>query len=322
MSAQHPEPTSNLNRRKTNYSIGIVFVIALISAIGCSPIIDDGNPESTQDNGGVTSASMMEWPANPLVPTPSTSTHIPEVATSTLEQPEGFWPPVREASAWIHLSEEAVTPNMDSRMAGSMPPTPQVVEVQNDWPTIEDMEQDLQEWIHQMTDEEAKEAQRLLPTIEAALDSAIPTLEHPLAVERAEYLQRHILPTMKATVADYLDNGTGAGPVGGVGGRTGPGPDILGSYGGECDRGPTSILLASEIALRALPTTTLYYNVAFVEYAAEWNGYETEECSHSTGQPPVHYGLRIRSVDDLKVYAELTYRDASALKLDRILAND
>ena len=287
MSAQHPEPTSNLNRRKTNYSIGIVFVIALISAIGCSPIIDDGNPESTQDNGGVTSASMMEWPANPLVPTPSTSTHIPEVATSTLEQPEGFWPPVREASAWIHLSEEAVTPNMDSRMAGSMPPTPQVVEVQNDWPTIEDMEQDLQEWIHQMTDEEAKEAQRLLPTIEAALDS-----------------------------------GTGADPVGGVGGRTGPGPDILGSYGGECDRGPTSILLASEIALRAIPTTTLYYNVALVEYAAEWNGYETEECSHSTGQPPVHYGLRIRSIDDLKVYAELTYRDASALKLDRILAND
>ena len=99
-------------------------------------------------------------------------------------------------------------------------------------------------------------------------------------------------------------------------------PTIVGNPGGECDYGPTSISAEPEVNLVAHPGTSLHYGpVSYLNFAAELNGYDTEDCSRSTGESPVYYTLHIRSVDELKAYGALAQK-SDRLKLDLIKATE
>ena len=99
-------------------------------------------------------------------------------------------------------------------------------------------------------------------------------------------------------------------------------PAIIGKTGGECDRGPTSISAAPEVASAAQPGTLLHLGpVSYLNYAANLNMMETEDCAFRHGIAPVYYTLHIRDLDELQVYGKLA-KKAGDFKLDRIMQTD
>ena len=116
------------------------------------------------------------------------------------------------------------------------------------------------------------------------------------------------LPTPPVTPTPDIEATVGSEPV------------FVGTYGGECDRGPTSISAEPEVSAAAVPGTTLHYRtVPVLSFAARENKYATADCAYRVGVPAVYYTLHIRSVAELEAYGGLA-RNSSRFTLDRILA--
>ena len=99
-------------------------------------------------------------------------------------------------------------------------------------------------------------------------------------------------------------------------------PTIVGKTGGECDKGPTAITAAPEVAQKAQPGTLLHYGpVSYINYAAELNKWATEDCAFGNDALPVYYTLHINDLDELRAYGQLAKR-ADDFKLDRIMQMD
>lgn len=118
-----------------------------------------------------------------------------------------------------------------------------------------------------------------------------------------------------ATTKEYSDE-----PVDST---NGSGPVFIGSYGGECDRGPTSISVEPQVSNTARPGTSLHYQtVPALNLAARDNKYETDDCAYDLSVPPVYYTLHIWSVPQLKAYGNLAGKNFTQFQRERILATE